>query len=149
MHCQPSPQSVSSSASRAVPCPEWVICARYAQQERRGCSSRYSAGISSPDLGVFAVAAAGVLCAFYCVVDALSEQCLRRRRSASALFAAVFRTKWPLRGLCSATCQRRRRRGQARHRRGRLQITARTRRLPGRPSQSRSVIAAAEVASGR
>ena len=34
---------------------------------------------SSPDFGVFAVAAAGVLYAFSCVVDALPEQCLCRR----------------------------------------------------------------------
>jgi methylphosphotriester-DNA--protein-cysteine methyltransferase len=44
-------------------------------------------------LGVFAVAATGVLCAFSCVVDALPEQCLRRRPRASTLFAAVFKTK--------------------------------------------------------
>src|SRR5262249_15428591 len=36
-----------------------------------------TAVISSPDLGVFAVTAAGVLCAFCCVLDALSEHCLR------------------------------------------------------------------------
>ena len=35
--------------------------------------------IWSPNLSVFAVAAAGVLCAFACVVDALPAQCLRRR----------------------------------------------------------------------
>jgi hypothetical protein len=35
--------------------------------------------ISSPDLGVFTVTAAGVLCAFPYAVDALTEQCLRRR----------------------------------------------------------------------
>jgi hypothetical protein len=72
--------------------------------------------ISSLDLGVFAVAATGVLCAFSCVVDALPEQCLRRRLGANPLFAAVFRTKRLLRECCSATCQRRRRPGQARHR---------------------------------
>jgi hypothetical protein len=41
--------------------------------------------ISSPDLCVFAVAAAGVLCAFACVVDALPEQCLRRRAGTNPL----------------------------------------------------------------
>ena len=41
--------------------------------------ARVPAVISSPDLGVFAVAPAGVLCAFSGVVDALPEQCLRRR----------------------------------------------------------------------
>ena len=42
-------------------------------------NARGAAVISSPDLGVIAVAAAGVLWAFSCVVDALPEQCLRRR----------------------------------------------------------------------
>ena len=80
--------------------------------------------ISSPHLGVFAVAAAGVLCAFPCVVDALPGHCLRRRSGTNPLFAAVFRIKRLLREHCSATCQRRRRPGQARRRQRRLQITA-------------------------
>ena len=42
-------------------------------------NTRQAAVISTPGLGVFAVAAAGVLCAFRCVVDTLPEQCLRRR----------------------------------------------------------------------
>ncbi len=46
--------------------------------------------ISSPDPGVIAVAAAGVLCAFPCVVDALPEHCLRRRSGSDLLVAAVF-----------------------------------------------------------
>ena len=71
-----------------------------------------SAVIWSPNLGVLAVAAAGVLCAFSCVVDALPGQCLRRRSGANPLVAAVFRTKWLLREHCSATCQRRRCAGQ-------------------------------------
>ena len=86
--------------------------------------AQVAAVISSPDLGVSAVAAAGVLCAFPCVVDALPEQCLRRRPSTNPLVAAVFRTKWLLRERYSATCQRRRRPGQVRRRQGRLQITA-------------------------
>jgi hypothetical protein len=77
-----------------------------------------------PNLGVLAVAAAGVLCAFCCVIDALPEQCLRRRPCANPLVAAVFRTKRLLRERCSATCPRRRRPGQARHTQGGLQITA-------------------------
>jgi hypothetical protein len=80
--------------------------------------------IWSPDLGVLAVRAAGVLCAFCRVADALPGQCLRRRRRANPLVAAVFRTKRLLRERCSATCQRRRRPGQARHPQGGLQITA-------------------------
>ena len=78
--------------------------------------------IWSPDLDVFAVAAAGFLCAFSCVVDALPGQFLRRRSGSSPLVAAVFRTKRLLRERCSATCQRRRHPGQARHGQGRLQI---------------------------
>ncbi len=80
--------------------------------------------ISSPDPGVIAVAAAGVLCAFPCVVDALPAHCLRRRSGSDLLVAAIFRTKWLLRELCSVTCLRRRRPGQVRRRQGRLQITA-------------------------
>ncbi|MGH3181319.1 MAG: hypothetical protein ACRDOE_05360, partial [Streptosporangiaceae bacterium] len=64
------------------------------------------------------------LWAFCCVVDTLPERCLRRRLCANPLVAAAFRTKRLLRKRCSATCQRRRRPGRARHRRGRLQITA-------------------------
>ena len=87
-------------------------------------AARGPAVISSPDLGVLAVAAPGVLCAFSCVVDALPEQCLRRRPGADLLVAAVFRTNWLQRERCSATCLRRRRPAQARRRQGRLQITA-------------------------
>ena len=78
--------------------------------------------ISSPDLGVLAVAAAGVLCAFPCVVDALPARRLRRRTRASPLVAAIFRTKWLQFERWAATCLRRRRPGQARRRQGRLQI---------------------------
>ena len=92
---------------------------------RGPCASiRRTLVISSPNLGVFAVSAAGVLCAFSCVVDALPGQCLRRTPGTYPLFAAAFRTKRLLREHCSAPCQRRRRPGQARHRQGRLQITA-------------------------
>jgi hypothetical protein len=42
-------------------------------------SAHVAAVIWSPNLGVLAVAAAGVLCAFCCLVDALPGQCLRRR----------------------------------------------------------------------
>ncbi len=41
-----------------------------------GDQAHGTAVISIPNLGVFAVAAAGVLCAFCCVVDTLPEQCL-------------------------------------------------------------------------
>jgi len=88
--------------------------------------ARRPAVIWSPNLGVFAVSAAGVLCAFSCVVDALPGQCLSRRSGASPLVAAVFRTKRLRHERYSATCQRRRRPGQARHRQGRLQITCRS-----------------------
>src|SRR5712691_13342795 len=87
-------------------------------------NARRAAVISSPSLGVLAVAAAGVLCAFCCVVDSLPEQCLRRRACANPLVAAVFRTKQLQRERYSATCPRRRRPGQARHTQGGLQITA-------------------------
>jgi hypothetical protein len=87
-------------------------------------TARVAAVISSPDLGVFAVTAAGVLCDFCRMADALSAQCLRRRTSADPLVAAVFRTKWLLRERCSATCLRRRRPGQVRRGQGGLEITA-------------------------
>ncbi len=44
--------------------------------ESRRQPARVAAVISSPDLGVNAVAAAGVLCAFCCAVDTLPGQCL-------------------------------------------------------------------------
>ncbi len=66
----------------------------------------------------------GCFVCIFCAVDALPGQCLRRTPRANPLVAAVFRTKRLLREHCSATCQRRRRPGQARHRQGRLQITA-------------------------
>src|SRR5215472_8983826 len=86
--------------------------------------ARVTAVISSPDLGVVAVAAEGVLCAFCCVLDPLSEHCRRRRARVNPLVVAVFRTKQLLRERCAATCLRRRRPGQARRRQGGLQITA-------------------------
>ena len=86
--------------------------------------ARGAAVISSPDLGVVAVAAEGVLCAFCCVLYPLSEHCRRRRARVNPLVVAVFRTKQLLRERCAATCLRRRRPGQARRRQGGLQITA-------------------------
>ncbi len=59
-----------------------------------------------------------------CAVDALPGQCLRRTPGTNPLVAAVFRTKRLWLERCSATCQRRRRPGQARRGQGRLQITA-------------------------
>ena len=53
-------------------------------------TARVAAVISSPDLGVFAVAAAGVLCTFSCLADALSARYLRRRPGMNFLVAAVF-----------------------------------------------------------
>src|SRR5262249_33690497 len=58
--------------------------------------ARRAAVISSPVFRVFAVAAEGVLWAFCCVVEALSEHCLCRRSRTSPLVAAVFRTNWLL-----------------------------------------------------
>src|ERR1035441_5107282 len=107
-------------------------------------NARRAAVISTPDLGVLAVAAAGVLYAFCCVVDTLPEQCLCRRPRANRLVAAVFRTKRLLREHCSATCPRRRRPGQVRHTQGGLQITAdlarrETRAAPARGDAHRSI----------
>ena len=45
--------------------------------------------IWSPNLGVLAVAAAGVLCAFCCLVDALPGQHLRRR-PVQTVFSPLF-----------------------------------------------------------
>lgn len=54
--------------------------------------------LSQPaDLGVFAVAATGVLCAFCGPMDALPEHCLRPRPRANLLVAAAFRAKRLLR----------------------------------------------------
>jgi hypothetical protein len=90
----------------------------------RGRGAHVAAVISSPDLGVLAVAAAGVLCAFCSAGNALSEHCLRRRSRSSRLVVDDFRTKWRRRERCSATCLRRRRPGQVRNRQRGLQITA-------------------------
>jgi len=59
-----------------------------------------------------------------CVLDALSEQCLRRNPRTYLLVAAIFRTNRLLHKRCAVTCLRRRRPGQVRRRQGRLQITA-------------------------
>jgi MFS family permease len=59
--------------------------------------------ISSPDLGVFAVAAAGVLYAFPDLVDALPQHCLRRKPRTHLLVDAAFRTNWLRFERCAAT----------------------------------------------
>ena len=46
--------------------------------------------IWSPNRGVLAVAAVGVLCAFCCLVDALPGQCLRRRPVHVPLSLPIF-----------------------------------------------------------
>src|SRR5258708_37357139 len=60
-------------------------------------TARRAAVIWSPILGVLAVRAAGVLCAFCWVLDTLPGQCLRRRLRANPLVADAFRTKRLLR----------------------------------------------------
>src|SRR5450755_811116 len=123
----PPPESVTFS-DPASTYPDGLLPARpwrgsstvHDAVHNRAPSRRYL----QPGFGVLAVAAAGVLCAFCCVVDTLSAQCLRRRPCANPLVAAVFRTKWLLRERCSATCPRRRPPGQVRHTQGGLQITA-------------------------
>jgi hypothetical protein len=80
--------------------------------------------ISSLFLGVFAVAAAGVCVHFPTWWTHYLNSVSAAWPRASPLVAAIFRTKWLQRERCSVTCQRRRRPGQARHRQGRLQITA-------------------------
>src|SRR5882762_5227792 len=67
--------------------------------------------IWSPNLGVFAVSAAGVLCAFPAWWTRYLDKCLRRTPGTNPLVAAVLRTKRLQRERCSATCQRRRRPG--------------------------------------
>ena len=62
----------------------------------RSSSAHVTAVISSRDLGVSAVAAAGDWCASYCAADTLPERRLRRRRRANPLVAAVLK----LRGHC-------------------------------------------------
>ena len=53
-------------------------------------NARRAAVITSPDLGVSAVAAVGVLCAFGCLVEALPEHCLRRSSDVNLLVVAFF-----------------------------------------------------------
>jgi hypothetical protein len=77
----------------------WASVAESDVSLQRG--AQVAAVISSPNLGVLAVAAAGVLCAFCCLVDALPGQCLRRKPRAYPLVAAVFRTN----GYCMNAVQ--------------------------------------------
>jgi transposase len=116
----PAPQHPGlPGAGRAIP-QSLPLCRRRRRRSRWSARFRYLESES----GCLRCKGAGVLCAFSCVVDALPGQCLRRTPGANPLVAAVFRTKRLLRERCSATCQRRRRPGQARHGQGRLQITA-------------------------
>ena len=71
---------------------EFVPFLRFDREIRTVICTTNAIVIWSPHFGVFAVAAAGVLYAFSCVVDALPRRCLRRRSGASPLVAAVFRT---------------------------------------------------------
>src|ERR1022692_2092238 len=59
--------------------PEIKLIPRDVKPAKMMKSAPVAAVISSPNLGVLAVAAAGVLCTFCCLVDTLPEQCLRRR----------------------------------------------------------------------
>ncbi len=115
---------VFSLAERATP--SWPTL-HHAPAGDPGLTSSGAVGVNvrylQPGSGCHRCTAAGVLCAFPCVVDALPEHCLHRRSSSDLLVAAVFRTNRLLRERCSAACQRRRPPGQARRRRGRLQIT--------------------------
>src|SRR6185437_9609638 len=74
----------------------------------------------SPNLGVFAVNAAGV-CVLFLRDGRTTWTAPPPQAGSNPLFAAIFRTKWLLRERCAATCQRRRRPGQARRRQGWLQ----------------------------
>jgi hypothetical protein len=96
-----------------------ITLSNQGRKRERAPSRRYL----KPGFGCLRCSRRGWFVCFCRLVDALPEQCLRRRPSASSLVAAVFRTKRILRESCEATCLRRRRPGQARRRRGRLQIT--------------------------
>ena len=91
---------------------------------RRLSSIRAYSALSGVRIWCLRCSRRGCFVCFSCVVDALPGQCLRRRPGAFPLSLPLFRIKWLLRERCSATCQRRRRPGQARHRQGRPQITA-------------------------
>jgi hypothetical protein len=77
------------------------------------------------------------------VVEALPGLCLRRRHGTRPSVAAAFRARWLLRDIYAATCQGRRRPGQARRGQGLLQITAV---LSGRMGRSASHLWRAERA---
>jgi hypothetical protein len=75
--------------------------------------------ISSPDLGVFAVAAAGVLCAFPGVVGALPKHCLRRKPGTHiSLSMPLLELSGYGSSVVRLQCLRRRRPGQVRCRQG-------------------------------
>jgi len=65
--------------------------ARLRELERRNRELEMESVISSGGWTVSDVADAGILFAFCCVVDTLSEPCRRRRPSANPLVVAVFR----------------------------------------------------------
>ena len=110
------------AAARRVPppCPAVTLSDMGGQGERSPSRFRYLESES----GCIRCKRRGCFGCISCVVDALPGQCLRRTPGANLLVAAVFRTERLRRERCSATCQRRRRPGQARRRQGRLQITA-------------------------
>jgi hypothetical protein len=112
---RPSNQSCSPATSR-----EGITLSDGTTKKERTPTRRYL----KPGFGCLRCNRRGCFAFFCCLADTLSEQCLRRRPHANPLVADVFRTKRLLRERCAATCLRRRRPGQARRRRGRLQITA-------------------------
>ena len=76
----------------------------------------------SPNLGVFAVSAAGVLCAFPAWWTRYLDSVSAARMAQIPLSLLYLELSSYVAERCSATCQRRRRPGQARRRQGRLQI---------------------------
>ena len=91
-----SRRSLRRRGRDCLPCEELLITARR------------PVIISIGGFAVHDVADAGILWAFCCVVDTLSEQCRRRRPGANPLVVAIFRINRRAAERSSATCQRRR-----------------------------------------
>src|SRR5215472_2936006 len=87
-------------------------------------NARRAAVISSPDLGVFAVAAEGVLCSFGCLVDGYLNSVSAANPVQTPLSLLFLELNNYYGSAARIHCLRRRRPGQARRRQGGLQITA-------------------------
>jgi len=123
--CCPQPARAAGAAwdapSALSPAPTRTLTIRNRPSARsRARTRRYL----EPESGCLRCKRRGCFVCFFLRGGRITWTVSPPQASASPLVAAAFRTKWLLRERCVATCQRRRRPGQARRRQGWLQITA-------------------------